>query len=218
MQPLQRSYAITEDRIQRMLSAGSLSGLYDEGKVNELENMEELTGKDAKKLEAYQNNKPVFDAILAALHAAVSDAVYLSPAAFAPVLAQALGAVTQDKKLLEKIADGLSVMDKSAEIQRDRKGNVLYDKESRDAEIVKWDEDIDTYMAREVLPHMPDAVAFFEENLGAKKPVVKTGAEIPFTRYFYKYQQPTPSEELEQRFLALDKSVNERIAKLFGGE
>ena len=218
MQPLQRSYAITEDRIQRMLSAGSLSGLYDEGKVNELENMEELTGKDAKKLEAYQNNKPVFDAILTALHAAVSDAVYLSPAAFAPVLAQALGAVTQDKKLLEKIADGLSVMDKSAEIQRDRKGNVLYDKESRDAEIVKWDEDIDTYMAREVLPHMPDAVAFFEENLGAKKPVVKTGAEIPFTRYFYKYQQPTPSEELEQRFLALDKSVNERIAKLFGGE
>ncbi len=95
-----------EDRIQRMLSAGSLSGLYDEGKVNELENMEELTGKDAKKLEAYQNNKPVFDAILAALHAAVSDAVYLSPAAFAPILAQALGTVTQDKKLLEKIADG----------------------------------------------------------------------------------------------------------------
>lgn len=218
MQPLQRSYAITEERIQKMLSDGALSGLYDEAKVNELENAEELTGKDAKKLEAYQNNKPVFDAILAALHAAVSDAVYLLPAAFAPILAQALGAVTQDKKLLEKIADGLSVMDKSAEIQRDRKGNVLYDKESRDAEIVKWDEPIETYMAREVLPHVPDAVAFFEENLGAKKPVIKTGAEIPFTRYFYRYQQPTPSEELEKRFLELDKSVNERIAQLFGGE
>lgn len=142
------------------LSAGSLSGLYDGGKVSELENMEELTGKDAKKLEAYQNNKPVFDAILAALHAAVSDAVYLSPTAFAPILAQALGAVTQDKKLLEKIADGLSIMDKSAELQRDRKGNVLYDKESRDAEIVKWDEDIDTYMAREVLPHVPGRRCF----------------------------------------------------------
>ena len=218
MQPLQRSYAITEERIQQMLSAGSLSGLYDEGKVNELENMEELTGKDAKKLEAYQNNKPIFDAILSALHTAVSEDVYLSPAAFAPVLALALAAVTQDKKLLEKIADGLSVMDKTAEIQRDKKGNILYDKESRDAEIVKWDETIETYMAREVLPHVPDAVAFFEENLGAKKPVIKTGAEIPFTRYFYKYQQPTPSEELEQRFLELDKSVNERIARLFGGE
>ena len=48
-------------------------------------------------------------------------------------------------------------------------------------------------MAREVLPHIPDAAAFFEENLGAKKPVIKTGAEIPFTRYFYKYQPSTPS-------------------------
>ena len=218
MQPLQRSYAITEERIQKMLSDGALSGLYDEAKVNELENAEELTGKDAKKLEAYQNNKPVFDAILAALHASISDEVYLSPAAFAPVLARVLSAVTQDKKLLEKIADGLSIMDKAAEIQRDKKGNILYDKESRDAEIVKWDETIEAYMTREVLPHVPDAVAFFEENLSAKKPVVKTGAEIPFTRYFYQYQQPTPSEELEQRFLELDKCVNERIAILFGGE
>ena len=218
MQPLQRSYAITEERIQKMLSDGALSGLYDEAKVNELENAEELTGKDAKKLETYQNNKPVFDAILAALHASISDEVYLSPAAFAPVLARVLSAVTQDKKLLEKIADGLSIMDKAAEIQRDKKGNILYDKESRDAEIVKWDETIEAYMTREVLPHVPDAVAFFEENLSAKKPVVKTGAEIPFTRYFYQYQQPTPSEELEQRFLELDKCVNERIAILFGGE
>ena len=59
---------------------------------------------------------------------------------------------------------------------------------------------------------------FWEENVGAKKPVIKTGAEIPFTRYFYKYQQPTPSEELEARFNALEASLSARIAKLFGGE
>ena len=131
------------------------------------------------------------------------------------VLTKVLTNVTADKKLLEKIADGLSVMDKSAEIQRDRKGNVLYDKETKDTEIVKWDESIEDYMAREVLPHIPDAVAFFEENLDAKKPVVKTGAEIPFTRYFYKYQQPVPSEELEAKFMELELSVSERVAKLF---
>ena len=74
---------------------------------------------------------------------------------------------------------------------------------------------IEDYMAREVLPHIPDAVAFFEENLGAKKPVIKTGAEIPFTRYFYKYQQPVPSEELEGKFMELELSVSERVAKLF---
>ena len=215
MQPLQRSYAITAERIEAMLTKGSLSSLYDQAKVDELESLEEPTGKDIKKLEAYQNNLPVYEAIIAELTAAVSDEVYYSPAAFMPVLTKALATATADKKLLEKIADGLSVMDKKAEIQRDRKGNIIYDKETKDTELVKFEEHIDDYMAREVLPHIPDAVAFFEENLGAKKPVVKTGAEIPFTRYFYKYQEPVASDELEVRFMELELSVTERVARLF---
>lgn len=216
MQPLQRSYAITEERIQQMLSKGALSSLYDEGKVSELENSEEeLSGKDVKKLEDYQNNRPVFDSIVAALEAAISEEVYLSLTAFLPALTKLLSSSTADKKLIEKIADGLSVMDKNAEIQRDKKGEIIYDKESKDTEIVKYEEDIDTYMAREVLPHIPDAKAFFEEDLSKKKPVIKTGAEIPFNRYFYKYQQPIPSEELEERFTTLEKSINERVVKLF---
>ena len=218
MQPLQRSYAVTEERIQAMLSKGALSSLYDPAKVAELENAEELTGKELKKLENYQNNQPTYEAIIEALKTAVSDEIYLSPAAFMPVLTKILCTATADKKLLDKIADGLSVMDKSAEIQRDKKGCILYDKETKDTEIVKFDERIEDYMAREVLPHVPDAKWFFEEDLGKKNPVVKTGAEIPFTRYFYKYQQPKPSEELEQRFLELEKSVSERIARLFWGD
>ena len=215
MQPLQRSYAITQERISAMVSKGSLSSLYDEAKVNELENAEELTGKDQKKLENYEKNKPRFDKIIEALQAAISDKVYLSPGAFEPMLTVVLKPITTDKKLLDKIADGLSVMDKSAEIQKDKKGNIIYDKETKDTEIVKWDEDIDTYMKREVWPHIPDAKASFDEDLSKKNPIIKTGAEIPFTRYFYKYQQPVPSEELETKFMNLEKSVSERVAKLF---
>lgn len=218
MQPLQRSYAINEERIQNMLSKGSLSNLYDEAKVAELENAEELTGKELKKLENYQNNKPVYDAILESLNNTVSEKIYLSDKEFMPALANILSGVTTDKKLLEKIADGLSIMDKNAEIHRDKKGNIIYDKETKDTEIVKYEESIEEYMAREVLPHVPDAQWFFEEDLSKKKPIVKTGAEIPFTRYFYKYQKPKPSEELEKTFLELEKSVSERIARLFGGE
>jgi type I restriction enzyme M protein len=133
----------------------------------------------------------------------------------APVLETALFSVGVDRKLRDRIADGLSQMDKSAEIQRDKKGNILYDKDTKDTETVKYEEDIDTYMQREVLPHIPDAKAFFEENLTGKNPVLRTGAEIPFTRYFYKYQQPRPSEELAAEFLALEKSVSARIAELF---
>lgn len=215
MQPLQRSYAITDERVDAMLSAGALSSLYDESKVNELESAEELTGKELSKLEAYQNNKPTYDSIIQTLRDAVSDVKYNSPDDFMPVLTKLLANVTADKKLLEKIADGLSVMDKEAEIQRDKKGNIIYDKETKDPEIVKWEESIDDYMAREVLPHIPDAKAFFEENLGAKNPVIRTGAEIPFTRYFYKYHQPVASEELETKFMELERSVSERVAKLF---
>ena len=215
MQPLQRSYAITEERIEAMLSKGSLASLYDEAKVNELEDSEELTGKDQKKLESLQANKPVFDAIIETLQNAISETVYMSPEEFMPVLTRVLAHVTADKKLLDRIADGLSIMDKGAKIQRDRKGNVIFDKDTKDTEIVKFEEDIEVYMQREVLPHVPDAVAFFEENLGAKKPVIKTGAEIPFTRYFYKYQSPMPSSELENRFMELELSVSELVDRLF---
>ena len=215
MQPLQRSYAINEERIENLFMKNSLSSLYDEATVNELENSEEeLSSKGQKKLEQMQNNKPLYDSILSTLGKNASDTIYYSPKEFMPVLSKALSSVTQDKKLLEKIADGLSVMDKNAEIQRDRKGNIIYDKETKDSEIVKFEEDIDTYMTREVLPYIPDAKAFFEENLRAKKPVIKIGAEIPFTRYFYKYEEPRPSEELLKEFFVLEESISERLKNL----
>lgn len=216
MQPLQRSYGITMERINNMVASGALSSLYDAAKVAELENAEELTGKEEKKLQSYLDNKPLCEAIMQALYESTSDELFMSPEPFLKHLSFVLTGIDIDKKTVEKIAHGLSVMDKNAEIQRDKKGNIIYDKETKDTEIVKYEEDIETYMAREVLPHVPDAQWFFEENLAAKKPVIKTGAEIPFTRYFYKYQQPKPSEELEEQFLALEKSVSERIARLFG--
>lgn len=216
MQPLQRSYGITMERINNMVASGALSSLYDAAKVAELENAEELADKEKKKLQSYLDNKPLCEAIMQALYESTSDELFMSPEPFLEHLSFVLTGIYINKKTVEKIAHGLSVMDKNAEIQRDKKGNIIYDKETKDIEIVKYEEDIETYMAREVLPHVPDAQWIFEENLAAKKPVIKTGAEIPFTRYFYKYQQPKSSEKLEQQFLALEKSVSERIAKLFG--
>lgn len=213
-QPLQRSYAITEKRIEAMLQKGALSALYDEAKVAELENQGvAITDKDQIKLNKFYENKPIYDTIIATLKKNVSDKKYLSIEAFTPVISDILS--EYDSKLVGKIAEALGEMDKTAEIVRDKKGKVVLDKDSKDTEIVAYKEDIADYMAREVLPHVPDAVAVYEENLTAKKPVVKVGAEIPFTRYFYKYQQPKPSEELEKQFLELEKSVSERIKKLF---
>ena len=217
MQPLQRSYAITKERIQQMLADGTLNSVYDPAKVDELEEQgAQISVKDKMKLDKLYEQKPVYEAIVSALLDAVSDEVYLSPEVFVPVLRKALAKVTDDKKLLDKIADGLSVMDKNAEIQRDKHGEILYDKDSKDTERVPYEESIDDYMAREVLPHVPDAKAFWEEKVDAKKPVIKMGAEILFTQYFYKYEQPVPSEELAKQFIELEQSVSQRIAKLFG--
>lgn len=147
--------------------------------------------------------------------------MYKNTETFTPVVNNILSRIISDTKDLKKIADkvikGLSIMDKTADIQIDKKGNVIYDTETKDTEIVPWKINIDDYMASEVLPHIPDAKAFFEEDLSKKNPVLKTGAEIPFTRYFYKYQAPVSSDELAKRFNELEVSVNLRIKKLFGG-
>lgn len=133
--------------------------------------------------------------------------------------------LTIEKKILQKIIDGLSEIDDKAEIQKDKKGNVIYDKETKDTEIVKWDESIDDYMAREVLPYVSDSKAFFEgndenasfeEDRGQK--VIKIGAEIPFTRYFYKYKQPEKSELLEEQFNSMESDLQNKIKALFGGK
>lgn len=221
MQPLQRSYAITPERIESMIQKGNLSSIYDEGKVYEYENsLDPLDEKQKKKLKEFQDKKPLYDSILQTLNNNCSDKVFLSLQEFEPYITNVMREF--DKKIVVKVIDGLSVMDKNAEIHRDKKGNVIYDKETKDTEIVKYDEDIDDYMAREVLPHIPDAKAFFEgrdenatfaEDRGEK--VIKIGAEIPFTRYFYKYQEPEPSEKLAKEFQDLENQVRNKVNKLF---
>ncbi len=218
MQPLQRSYAITRERIDAILSSGALSFLYDEAKVDKLENADELSGKDKAKLENYKRNKPIYDSVIKALNGAISDTVYMNPETFTPVITNLLASIEEEKaikKIVDKVVNGLSVIDKKADIQKDKMGNILYDTATKDIEIVPYEVNIEDYMEKEVLPHVPDAKWFFEENLSAKNPVVKIGAEIPFTRYFYKYQQPESSKILRQKFIDLEKSVNERILKLF---
>ncbi|MFW0108645.1 HsdM family class I SAM-dependent methyltransferase [Rothia sp. P7181] len=218
MQPFQRSYAINAERLENLRSSNALNGLYDPVKVAEIQAKDDTTITEDRRITKFLENEGTYTAILKVLKNAQSEHLWMSEATFLPHLKTLLADVTDDKKLIEKVAHGLSQIDKNAEIKRDRKGEIVYDKETKDIERVPYNEDINTYMAREVLPHVPDAKAFFEENLTAKKPVIKTGAEIPFTRYFYTYTQPTPSEELASRFIELETSVQQRLASLFGGD
>lgn len=81
-----------------------------------------------------------------------------------------------------------------------KKGRKQADSALRDTENVPLTEDIEEYFAREVLPFAPDA--------WIDKKKSKVGYEIPFTRYFYKYEAPRPSREIMAEILELEKELS----------
>ncbi len=97
---------------------------------------------------------------------------------------------------------------------RDEKGEIVLKKGKkqpdtalRDTENVPLTEDIKEYFKREVLPFAPDA--WIDEKKS------KIGYEIPFTRYFYKYEASRPSLEIMKEIMELEKELDGALAEVF---
>ena len=88
-----------------------------------------------------------------------------------------------------------------------KKGKPQADSALRDTENVPLTEDIEEYFTREVLPFAPDA--------WIDKAKSKVGYEIPFTRYFYKYEAPRPSAEIMAEILEIEKELDGALAEVF---
>ena len=88
-----------------------------------------------------------------------------------------------------------------------KKGKPQPDAALRDTENVPLTENIQAYFEREVLPFAPDA--WIDENK------TKVGYEIPFTRYFYKYEAPRPSAEIMAEILELEKELDGSLKEIF---
>lgn len=88
-----------------------------------------------------------------------------------------------------------------------KKGKPQADSALRDTENVPLTEDIEDYFAREVLPFAPDAWIDRAKS--------KVGYEIPFTRYFYKYEAPRPSAEIMAEILEIEKELDGALAEVF---
>lgn len=88
-----------------------------------------------------------------------------------------------------------------------KKGKPVADSELRDTENVPLTEDIHEYFQREVIPFAPDA--WIDESK------TKIGYEIPFTRYFYKYVPPRPSDEVLSEIMTLQKDLEQTLKGLF---
>lgn len=162
--PLQLSWRATPDRIDTVLETKAVQ------KLNET---------DAA-------------ALRAALDRLGPDRVWKNRAEFHRALKDAAKAegLTLPAPLLKAVTMGLGEQDDTADICRDAKGNPEPDTSLRDTENVPWDENIDDYVAREVLPYAPEAWVDHTKT--------KDGAEIPFTRHFYQYRPPRPLEEIDR--------------------
>ena len=214
MQPLQRRGEITEKSLDSIQSVQFFAKLFDEYKYQELLEMEPRTAKQDKELQKLEEGRIKQEEILQALRQGLSEATYPNFETFTVVLKDLLSEVKLTPANLNALALAMSEMDKTAEVittkKKDKLGEIadgiVYDKTTKDSEIVKLSEEVETYFEREVYPHVPDAHYWWEEN--------KLGAEIPFTRYFYQYQAPEKAEALLKQFYDLEDQLQALLEDL----
>ena len=91
-----------------------------------------------------------------------------------------------------------------------KKGKKQPVKGASDTEIIPLHEDIDGYMAKNVLPYNP--LAYVDDSKS------KIGYEIPFTRLFYKFIAPVSAESIFEEIKALEAEESVLMKELFGDE
>ncbi len=194
------------------------TNVFNEAKLEELEETNPRSSKDEKVYQKQLKGKAFTEDVIAALKEHESDKVYMDFSKFSAALKKILNDIDgMTASRLNSIAMELSVMDKTAVVQKDRKGNVLIDPTTKDSEIIRLNQDADEYMKAEVLPHIPDAIYFYDYD-EKKKPSAtnkeKLGAEFPFTRYFYEYHEPEKANDLFTEFMNLETEITSEINDL----
>ena len=91
-----------------------------------------------------------------------------------------------------------------------KKGKMQPDKSKSDNEIIPLQDDIDEYMKKNVLPYNP--LAYLDRSKD------KVGYEVPFTRLFYKFVAPVPSDDIFAEIKALEAEETVLMNELFHKE
>ena len=147
-----------------------------------------------------------------ALIGAVTDLIGIREDTEAAFIKRLLNACTARKQVglpkpvQKAVLDAAATADPDAPVLEDKRGNQLSDPDLRDNENVPLTEDIDTYVAREVQPHVPDAWVDHSKT--------KIGYEIPLTRHFYKYVPPRPLAEIDAELDAVEAEIQQVLSKV----
>lgn len=173
---------------------------------------------DAERLAALQADKG-WQKLDASLQAAILAALPQLPAQllcreqFKKQLTKALGATKLPAPALKLLINQLGEQDDAAKVCIS-KGEPEASSELRDYENVPLGEDIDAYLAREVLPHVPDAWIDVSKTDPLDGQVGIVGYEIPFNRHFYQYQPPRPLAEIDADLDAVAKEIMQLLAEV----
>ena len=193
--PLKLNFQASRERIERLGEEKAWQALATSKKKGAAGEVEIAAGKAMQ------------EAVLGVLQALDAEILYKDRDAFTKDLKAAARAqgVQLPAPVLKAVLSALSERDETAEMCR-VKGQPEPDTDLRDYENVPLTEDIDAYMAREVLPHVPDAWVDHSKT--------KVGYEIPFTRHFYVYQPPRPLAEIRGEIEALEAEIQGMLGRV----
>jgi type I restriction enzyme M protein len=206
--PLKLNFMISPERIENLYNESAFAKLYDEEEYIQLNRKKDKKPADMKKLEKLVKGKELQEKIIAILKENVSDKLYKNREEFLKVLKPLFKNVPEVKGGLWKaIYMGLSERDETADVCKNSKGNIEADPLLRDTENVPLKEDIHEYFEREVLPYVPDA--WIDESK------TKIGYEIPFQRYFYKYELLPSSTYFVKNIKKIEQDILSLMEELF---
>ena len=220
--PLRMNFEASSERITKLDDKTAFANLVISKKRKDLE---------AAKREIEEGRR-LQDAIRSVLEGLEGNGRYMDRETFETDLIKA--AEDNDIKILSQIKkaifSALGERDQDAKICRDSEGKPEPDSDLRDVENIPLPpgttlplpmefgpdkpndqlvealrDQIDTYIKREVLPHIPDAWVDYGKT--------KIGYEIPINRHFYVYEPPRPLDEIEADITKLEGD----IAGLFKG-
>jgi type I restriction enzyme M protein len=180
--PLKLRFEVTEETLEEARESKAMQKHFGEGEGVEgfVDALKPLMGK------VWATKKEAWAEVNAAL--AEAGVAWSKATAFQKALRELIG-----------------VRDPEGEVQL-KKGEPEPDPELRDYENVPLDEDVEEYLAREVLPHVPDAWIDHEKT--------KIGYEIPFTRHFYVYTPPRPLSEIDAELRELESEIQRLLGQV----
>ena len=196
--PLRLNFAVGDERLTRLQEAKPFAALATSRKR-----------KDTRVVRAeVEAGRKLQQEILAALQALAGQGIVKDREAFTKHMKAAFkkANLKVPTALFKVILMALAERDETAKVCTDAKGTPEPDTELRDYENVPLNEDIDDYVRREVLPHVPDA--WVDESR------TKIGYEVNFNRYFYKYTPPRPLHEIETDLKRIEAEIADMLAEV----